>query len=388
MKLSDLSVEHKSDFLKDKKICLCVCGGIASVEVVKLIRELRRQGAHVFVQMTPQATKFITPLSLEWASTHEVLTEITSGVPHTFEADLYMVAPATAHSINKFALGLCDNLVLTTLATAWGRGSKIVIIPTMYEDLYENPALQKNLKNLREEKNIFILSEEPQENKIKFPDIDKIVAYVCHLLNKNEKNVLITGGPTRAYLDKVRYLENISSGELGVTMADTFYKQGFNVTLVYGPGKFSPPQYVRTIHVTTAQQMKRILLEVSKTQYFDAALFSAAVLDFEPQETLNQKKSSQADWVIHLKPTEKLMDHIPCAFKVGFKLEYDISEVDLLQKASMWSKEKKVNVVVANDLKLIKGEKHPAWILYGDHIYKASSKQEISQILSSIILSL
>ena len=385
-KLEDQSVVMKSNCLKDKQICLCVTGSIAVTETVKLSRELRRHGAHVQVFMTEEAQKFITPLSLEWASKNQVILSSSYSVEHLKKFDLYLVAPCTINTLNKFCSGHCDNIVLTSLASAWGRGDKIIFVPCGYEDLYANPVFKKNLENLSLEKNIFILDPLLEENKSKFPSSEQIVAVCSHLLNKKNKKILINAGPTRASIDSVRYIENRSTGKLGVTIADTFYRNGVDVKLVYGPGEEAVYPWLHVAHVETAQEMFSVMHYELAHGNYDATVFSAAVLDFEPEKKAHGKISSLSSYSLSLKPTEKIISRLQTKFKIGFKLMYDMEEVELLKYASEWKKKNNIDVLVVNDLKNINQENHPAWILESDNLYKAHNKTDIAERLLKIIL--
>ena len=385
-KLADQSVFKKSDCLKNRKICLCVTGSIAAVETVKLVREARRHGADVHVFMTDEAQKFITPLSLEWASQNPVILNNSYEALHLKNFDLYLVAPSTINTLNKFCSGHCDNIILTTLASAWGREDKIVFVPCGYEDLYNNPVFKNNLKNLQSQKNIFILDPLLEENKLKLQNVEHIVATCSHLLNKKDKKILINAGPTRAYIDSVRYIENISTGKLGLTLADAFYRNGLDVKLIYGPGEEAVYPWLNAVKVETASHMFNSMESELKNNSYDATIFSAAVLDFEPEKKVEGKISSFSSFSLELKPTEKIITRLKTKFKIGFKLVYDMEEIELLKFASDWKKKNNIQVLVVNDLKKIDQENHPAWILEEDNLYKAHTKNEIAERLLAIIL--
>ena len=385
MKLSDTSLIQKSSTLKDKRICLCVTGSIAATEDLKLIREFRRHGADVQVFMTVEAQKFITPLSLEWASQNLVALNSSYETLHLKKFDLYLVAPCTINTLNKFCGGHCDNIVLTSLASAWGRGDKIIFVPCGYEDLYENPVFKNNLVNLKSQKNIFVLDPLLEESKAKFQDVEHIVAVCSHILNKKNKKVLINAGPTRAYIDSVRYIENISTGKLGMTLADAFYRNGVAVKLVYGPGEAPLYTWLDAISVETGKDMLSAMQVELNNNNYDAAVFSAAVLDFEPEQKVEGKISSANAFHLNLRPTEKIINQLEVRFKIGFKLVYDMEEAELLKFASDWKKKNNIDVLVVNDLKKIDQEKHPAFILEGDSLHRVSTKAEIAEQLLAIL---
>src|SRR3989338_7779156 len=255
---SDLAVQIKSGVLSEKRIALCVTGSIAAVETVKLARELRRYGASVFATLTPSAEKFITPLALQWATQQKVVTHLSGGEGHFTQADLFLVAPATLHTINKMVLGLADNPVTTTLAAAWGQKLPIVFVPAMHDSLAQNPILKKNISFLKSEKNIYFIEPKYEEAKEKLQDSETIVSEVSHILAQGplkHKKILITAGPTRGAIDPVRYISNFSTGELGVRLAHELYIRGAEPTLVYGPGSVLPHSFYPVISVTAPQEM-------------------------------------------------------------------------------------------------------------------------------------
>src|SRR3989338_5030888 len=342
---SDLAVQIKSGVLSEKRIALCVTGSIAAVETVKLARELRRYGASVFATLTPSAEKFITPLALQWATQQKVVTHLSGGEGHFTHEDLFLVPPATLHTINKMVLGLADNPVTTTLASAWGQGIPIVFVPTMHDSLAQNPVLKKNISFLKKEKNIYFIEPIHEESKEKFADPETIVSEVSHILAQGSlryKKILITAGPTRGPIDPVRYISNFSTGELGIRLAHELYIRGAEPTLVYGPGSVKPHCFYPVILVTTPQEMLEAVTSQLQYQKVHAAIFSAAVLDHVPSQVYDIKLSSAQALDIQFVQTPKIIREVDkvtrhsCEniskglFKIGFKLEWKRSEEELM----------------------------------------------------------
>jgi phosphopantothenoylcysteine decarboxylase / phosphopantothenate---cysteine ligase len=318
--MKDTSVQIKSQLLKGKRIALCVTGGIAACETVKLARELRRYSADVVVYMTEGAKQFITLLSLEWAAQNKVVSELSSSAEHIVDADLVLVAPATLNTINKIAQGFADSTVTTTVASAWGQGLPIVIVPTMHQSLSSHPVYQESIARLKKEKNFTFIEPKAEEGKDKFPKIETIVSEVCHFVIQSAKreesqglvgkNILITAGPTQGPIDPVRFISNFSTGSLGVELAKKIYENGANPTLIYGPGQAKPHAFYPVVNVKTPQEMlDAVETEVTYKKY-DAAIFAAAVLDHVPTQVVNKKLPSQAELKVDFKKTPKIIREI------------------------------------------------------------------------------
>ena len=386
---NDLSVHLKSDVLKKRRITLCVTGSIAAVETVKLARELRRHGAGVWATLTPSAEKFITPLSLQWATAHPVVTELSGHAEHIVESDLVLVAPASLHTLNKIALGLADNVVTTTVASAWGKRIPIVIIPAMHESLYDHPVLKKNLSFLSSQKNIHVFEPRMEEHKAKFLDAQTIVARTSHILNQKNKltgkRILITAGPTQGPIDRVRYITNYSTGELGVSLARELYMRGACPTLIYGPGFTLPDEYYPVKRVRTPSEMLDAVLQEGKTQNYDAAVFAAAVLDHVPQAPADKKLSSKESLQIEYSDTPKIvreMDRVCRLYKIAFKLEWKKTDEELKNAGVQALETMNAQAMVVNDLSQITQDRHPAILMdRKDRIEQLQNKQEIVQAL-------
>lgn len=395
--LSDQSVQLKFNTLHGKTIALCVTGGIASIETIKLVREIRRYGGKVKAFMTQDAQHFITPLSLEWATCEKVITDLSGEAEHIVECDLVLAAPATLNTINKVAVGLADNVVTTTIASAWGRKIPIVFVPTMHDSLFENPVLQKNISFLKDQSHMVWISPKKEEGKEKFPNVETIVSEISHILAtgplKNKK-ILITGGPTQGPIDPVRYLTNFSTGELSVRLAHELYIRGAKPTLIYGPGKFPPHKFYTVISVTTPDQMLEATLSELQYQKYHAAIFSAAVLDHVPDKIVDTKLSSSEPLQVNFVQTPKIIREVDkvtrqsCEnisrglYKIGFKLEWKKTRDELISIGISALENMNVNIVVVNDLSKISKSDHEAIILSRDgQAVETNSKKEIIQTL-------
>ncbi|MSP18449.1 MAG: hypothetical protein EXR74_02640 [Bdellovibrionales bacterium] len=180
-KVGDRGVRVKSNGLKGKDIAVAICGGIASVESVKIIRELRRHGASITAFYTPEVTKFITELPVAWASGKSVITGAQAQVEHLESYDLVLVVPATLNTISKSALGLADNVVTLLIASQIGKKGKLLFVPTMNTSLWKHPLFLEYQKTLESWGAQFLLSQE-EEERIKVPDPEKIAETVSAIL--------------------------------------------------------------------------------------------------------------------------------------------------------------------------------------------------------------
>lgn len=183
MNTIDRGVEVKSRIFSDMRFALGVCGGIACVETVKLIRELRRHGPEVMVFFTPSVEKFMTPLSVEWASTHPVIIGWDGEVKHLDDYQAVLIAPLTFNTLSKMALGICDNPVTQLAAAQLGKKTPLFLFPTMNESLRNHPLYEKNVLLLRSW-GAKVLESELEENRLKIPDPIEIVRFVAKGLGR------------------------------------------------------------------------------------------------------------------------------------------------------------------------------------------------------------
>jgi len=181
----DLQVDKIGSDLEEISIALCVSGGIAAIETPKLARQFRRYGANVKAYMTPNASKFIGSVALEWATENPIVEELSGKSEHIAVEDIIVVAPATLNTINKIFSGIADNNVTTLIASALGQKKPVYIVPTMHESLYNNPFFQKNI-SLAEEYGIIIIPPRISEGKIKIPHTRDIVNTIIKYQSQGE----------------------------------------------------------------------------------------------------------------------------------------------------------------------------------------------------------
>jgi len=305
---------------------------------------------------------------VEWATGNPVVTELTGKIEHVTyageheeRADLILVAPSTANTMGKAAAGIDDTPVTTTLTTGIGAGIPVIIAPAMHASMYNHPIVLENIEKL-ETIGVTVLMPRMEEGKAKIPDTDEIVqAVVDELTVKKDlvgRRVLITAGPTRAYLDAFRYITNPSSGKMGVALACNALARGAEVTLVYGPGTAKPPRKANVVHVQSTDEMLEAVKNELGSRKHDAAILSAAAADYGPADRRMKKTpSGRDDWVIELKPLPKIVENVkqvdPDIYLIGFKAEYDVSDEKLINRAYDRMIGAGMDLIVANDVSRI-----------------------------------
>ena len=351
--------------LKGKKIVLGITGSIAAYKAAILTRLLIKQGAEVQVVMTPAGKEFITPLTLSTLTGKPVVSDFFSrrdGSWHSHVdlglwADAMLIAPATASTIGKMAHGIADNMLLTTYLSM---KAPVFVAPAMDLDMYAHPATQHNLDILRSYGNHLI---EPAEGELashlvgkgRMEEPEQMVERLCDFFSTQEslakKKVLITAGPTYEKIDPVRFIGNYSSGKMGFALAEECAQRGAEVTLVCGPVALRTTHpNIRRIDVESAEQMHR-----AATEHFpqmDAAILCAAVADFTPETTADQKiKRTGDELTIRLRPTQDIAASLgknkkPGQLLVGFALETN----DELENAQGKLQRKNFDFIVLNSL--------------------------------------
>jgi len=355
----------KTNELRDKKIILCITGSVAAIKSTEIARELMRRGADVYAVMTKAAHQIIHPDMVEWATGNPVVTELTGQIEHVTyagehrqHADLILVAPSTANTIGKVASGIDDTPVTTTLTTGIGAGIPVIIAPAMHASMYKHQIVNENIKKLQNI-GIQVLLPRFEEGKAKIPGTTEIVQAVIDKLTLPQdltgKHILITAGPTRAYLDAFRYITNPSSGKMGMALAQNALDRGAKVTLVYGPGTAIPPAQAKVIPILSTEEMLEAVQKTLKVEKIDAAILSAAAADYGLPERKNEKTPSGKDeWNLQLKPLPKIVKNVktidPNVYLVGFKAEYNLTNEELIDRAYKRMNETGMDLIVANDV--------------------------------------
>ena len=336
------------------EIVLCVTGSIAAIESIKLARELARHGIKVKCFMSDGACEIIHPYAMEFATGQDVVTKITGNIEHVkyANADLILVAPATANVISKFAYKIADNPINTLLITAFGYNTPILMVPSMHNSMYK--AVKENIETLKGE-GITFVKPKIEEKKAKFPDINDIVLHVLRGISKGDlrgKKVLVSAGSTYEKIDEVRGITNRSSGKMGIEIAKEAFIRGAEVTLIKGRVTVDVPNVFDVIEVEPTSEMHYAVSKlVAKNDIFISA---AAVSDFKVKNTDAAKISSDTDITIELERTPKILNEIkeinPNIFLVGFKAVHNLSDEELLNAAKQRMLESGADLMVANDV--------------------------------------
>ena len=307
--------------LKDKHIILGITGSIAAYKAAYIIRGLVKKGAEVQVVITPAGKEFITPLTLSTLSSHPVISEFFSNRDGTWNshvdlglwADAMLIAPATASTIGKMANGIADNMLITTYLSC---KSPVFVAPAMDLDMFAHPSTQQNLERLRSFGNRII---EPAEGELashlvgkgRMEEPDKIIEVLEDFFfaqkDLEKKKILITAGPTYEKIDPVRFIGNYSSGKMGFALADECAGRGAKVILIAGPVQQTTHFPMYQYHaVESAQQMYDVACSLFGD--VDAAILSAAVADYTPEQVAGEKikREKTGNMTLELKPTQDI----------------------------------------------------------------------------------
>jgi phosphopantothenoylcysteine decarboxylase / phosphopantothenate---cysteine ligase len=337
--------------LEGKTIIVAVTGSIAAVEIVKLIRQLKRKGATVHAVTTPAARQVLHQNALEYASQNPVINELTGKVEHVAflgkdgSADLLLIAPCTANTIGKVAHGIDDTPVTTCAVTALGSDKPVVMVPAMHESMYSHPVIKENLDRLAEL--VHFVWPRLEEDRAKIADTREIVLAVERLLSQGdlrEKRVLITSGATIEALDPIRIFTTRSSGRTGREIAYEAFRRGAHVTIVHN----GTARLVNQVRVESAAEMSdAVLAELEKG--YDIFINAAAISDYTVDRRDEKIRSGQA-LHLDLKNVPKLTDVVrakyPRLFVVCFKAETHTTSEELIECARSIP----VDLVVANDV--------------------------------------
>ena len=352
--------------LQGKTIVLGVTGSIAAYKMAGVASTLVKKGANVHVLMTKNATNFINPITFETLTNHKCLVDTFDrnfqfDVEHVSiakQADLVLIAPASANVIGKIANGIADDMLTTTIMAC--TCTKLVS-PAMNTNMYNNPIVQDNIKKLENYGYVMI---EPECGRLACGDVgagklpseevlvDSIEKHLCPEQDMAGLNVLVTAGPTVEAIDPVRFISNHSSGKMGYAIANDAARRGANVTLISGPVSVKALPQVKVIDVVSAKDMFEAVKDNFKTQ--DIVVKAAAVADYTPVVVADNKiKKSDEDMCIKVKRTEDILKYVSenrteNQYICGFSMETE----NLFENSRAKLEKKKLDMIAANSLKV------------------------------------
>ncbi|SDB88038.1 Phosphopantothenate-cysteine ligase /Phosphopantothenoylcysteine decarboxylase [Pelagirhabdus alkalitolerans] len=388
-----------------KRIILAVTGGIAAYKAIALTSKLTQSGAIVKVILTKNAQQFVNALSFQAISRQPVYDDTFDEFDPTKVqhidladwADLFVVAPATANAIGKFANGIADDLLSTVyLATT----APVFIAPAMNVHMYDHPAVTENMETLRRRGVHFL---EPGEGylacgyvgKGRMAEPEDIVQSLLRYTQQKKtllgKRVLISAGPTKERIDPVRFMSNHSSGKMGYQLAEVAQQLGAEVTLVSGPVNLASPVGVKLIQIETADEMYQAMVESFDQQ--DIVIKAAAVADYRPVKQHDKKlKKQDGDLAIEMERTQDILKALgekkTNQYLVGFAAESD----NHMNYGEKKLKEKNLDAIVINDISNpsigFQSDQNEVTFMTNDQhdFFKSASKNTIAtQIFNRII---
>lgn len=350
--------------LTGKTVVLGVTGGIAAYKMPNVARMLKKMHCNVHVIMTQNETNFITATTFETLTGNKCLIDTFDrnfefSVEHVAiakQADLVLIAPATANVIGKIAGGIADDMLTTTVMACT---CKILIAPAMNHNMYHNSIVQENIEKLKRHGYEIIdpvcgMLANGDTGDGKLPSEETLVSYVvrelAHEKDLHGKKVLVTAGPTQEAIDPVRYITNHSTGKMGYALAEAAMLRGAEVTLISGPTAIEPPMFVNVIPIISAQEMfEKVATNATEN---DIIIKAAAVADYRPKEVCDEKiKKSDHDTEIELERTTDILAYLGKnkgkTFLCGFSMETE----NMLENSRRKLDKKNLDMIVANNLK-------------------------------------
>ena len=349
--------------LSQKKILLIICGGISAYKSLELIRLLKKQDVEVKTILTKSSKEFVTPLSVASLSQGKVYDDLFNAeneaemnhISLSRWADVILVVPATANTISKLSAGSSDDLASTVILAS---DKDVFLTPAMNVRMWEHPSTKQNLNKLKSYGYKIIGPEigdmacgEFGEGKMTEPkNIFQTIEAYFDELNKNQKlKALVTAGPTKEYIDPVRFITNKSSGKQGYALAKSLAKRGFQTTLISGPTSLQIDNNINLIKVETADEMFKATQENLPV---DVAIFSAAVADFKIKKRKNEKMKKQEYLNLELEKNIDILNYVSKhnslrpKLVIGFAAETN----DLQENAQKKLIEKNCDWIIANDV--------------------------------------
>jgi len=373
---------RSSQLLAGRRIVIGVSGSIAAVELPRVIRELIRHGADVRTVMSPEAMRLVTPETLEFASGHPPVTQLTGNVEHVTllgpgpgRADLYLIAPATANTISKVAHGIDDTPVTSCASVALGGGVPMMLAPAMHSHMGVNPAVQENLEKLRKW-GVGIIPGASTEGEEKIATPEEVAAAVLHRLGSGPwpgRRVIVIGGAAREAIDEVRSVTNESSGTTAVALANQAYYRGGEVELWAGSLQVPVPPWIPRRTWRSVDDLLKLARErESDLAAAAAVIVPAALSDFTLERRPGKIPSREHESLtLTLRRAPKVLPELrrlapPPSLLVAFKLEPGRSASELEELGRSLARETGADWVVANDVSVMGAAQTNALVLPPD----------------------
>ncbi|ARM75962.1 phosphopantothenoylcysteine decarboxylase [Acidianus manzaensis] len=349
-----------SDELKDKKLLLAVTASVSIYKSIDLARALMRRGSEVHVAMTRSAEKMINHVLFEWATGNKVLTKITGQlehitIPNSF--DSMIIAPASMNVMAKLANGITDNSITLLAVNFIQKSKKVFIVPAMHLEMWNSIFMNDVLNKLRKIPEIEIIDPYIIRDVAHYPDIEYLSSRITSVILRGKDlqgmKIIVTAGPTREYLDPVRYISNPSSGTMGIAIANEALFRGADVVLVHGPLNSDIKPYSKEIRVETTDDMLNAILNLMEKEKYNVVILAGAPADYKFKEIAKEKIDSHTEVPkVELEKTPKLSEFIKNkGFIVGFSAETVNSDEELIQKAKIKKQRHGFNIIVANNVK-------------------------------------
>ncbi len=393
--------------LQGKKILIGISASIAAYKTILLVRLLVKAGAEVKVVMTPASKEFVSPLVLSTLSKNNVLIDLENNnswanhVQLGRWADVMIIAPLSCNTLAKMANGLCDNLLMAVYLSAT---CPVCVAPAMDEDMWHHPSTRKNIELIKSYGNKIIDVENGElasgllgHGRMAEPEdiIEFLISNYCRGNALQNKNALVTAGPTYENIDPVRFIGNYSSGKMGFEIAEALYLQGANVTLIAGTtnckANFSE---IKVVDVVSSNEMLDAVTSIVNEQ--DIVVMCAAVADYKPTTIADNKiKKKDETWNLQLEKTNDILKAIGTnkknnQFIVGFALETDNEKENAIKKLQT----KNLDAVVLNSFnasnKVFGADKNRITIIDSsaiEHTFETKLKKEVAKDIVDFIIS-
>ena len=390
--LADHDVPQTSTILAGRKIALLISGGIAAFKAPQLARSLRKHGAKVTAFVSQEALRYVTEAALAWSTDQAVITRLSPRAEHLGDGlhyDAYLLAPATYNTLNKFRYGIADSLISTVLAAALGKSeqgqSKILVAPTMHGSMHTS-ILEESLLHLQS-LGVVVLPPRNAYGKHNLPDEEEIAYRTARALSNSNlrgRSIMVTGGPTPVPVDDIRRLTNRFTGQLGLEIAKALFVAGAEVHWVHGGSNLTIPDWLPCARIDSFNEYQQTVHHLLEYQNCEAAIFSAAVADYQAEHVASGKLPSGGELQeIRLKPTPKIIQEVrqthPDIKLISFKFEANLSHQELV-KVARQRLQTSSDLVIANRAEEQEAEQI-AWLISSEQEQRLAGKAQIAAAL-------